>query len=184
MKKINLNQQLKEAVATWLLGNTAKLLCCKSLEYVFKMTTGGNVGYCLVPVENLDKLEINAELLNKSGTETLEAAIRQQYNQIVWQRLCNHEPRLKALHGEILSVKDEGESFCKNALWHGYTDTGESFKSPLCDLVGWSREEHPVLGTHEAYRVACDILRDSLPACRECGCTTVDEWLPMLEASR
>ena len=132
-----------------------------------------------------DKLEQNAERVNKTVTETLEAAIRQQYTQLRWQKLCNHEPRLKALQGEILSVQDEGKSFCANDLWHGYT--GEGFLSRLRDLVGWSREDHPVLGTQEAYRVAYEVLYwDSLPPCRECRCVFIDEALfpGKLDASR
>ncbi len=139
-----------------------------------------------------DKLELNAELLNKTVTETLEAAIRQQYKQLMWQKLCEQEPKLKALQGEILSVKDEGKSFCANDVWQGgYTREGpifmrEGFKSKLHDLVGWRREDHPILGTDEAYRVAFRVLFwDSLPDCRECGCIVIEDFLPgVLDASQ
>jgi len=129
-----------------------------------------------------DELEQNAELLNKTKTETLEAAISQQYKQLMFQKLCEHEPKLKALHAEILSVKDEGESFCADGTWHGYNTgegfMGESFKKSMSDLVGWSREDHPVLGTLEAEYVAFEVLcRDSLPACRECRCVLLGEEL-------
>ena len=136
-----------------------------------------------------DELEQNAELLNKTVTKTLTAAIRQQYKQLMWQKLCEKEPKLKALQGEILSVKDEGKSFCANEVWQGgYTREGgpifmrEGFRSKLDDLVGWRRKDHPVLGTHEAYRVAHQVLfLDSLPDCRECRCLVIDGFL---EASR
>lgn len=129
-----------------------------------------------------DMLEQNAELLNKTVTKTLTAAIRQQYKQLMWQKLCEKEPRLKALQGEMLSVQDEGKSFCANDLWHGYTDPGNGFLSKMSVLVGWRREDHPVLGTEEAYDVAHQVLfLDSLPDCRECRCVVIEGFL---EASR
>jgi len=87
----------------------------------------------------------------------------------MWKRLCEHEPRLKALQEEILSLDGESVGFCAKDYWYGYTHEGLIYK--LATLVGSSRHPHPVLGTYEAGELAQDILYwDSLPPCRGCNC--------------
>jgi hypothetical protein len=86
---------------------------------------------------------------------------------LTWRDLTKIEPRLVALYQEIRTIKDNGESFCANALWYGYASLG--FKDRMSRLVGFTADD-PRLRTMEAYGVAYKKLYEALPNCRNCGC--------------
>src|SRR5215467_6291400 len=90
---------------------------------------------------------------------------------LTWERLCELEPRLLALHRRAKAIKDDERKpwFCANDVWYG-RGSNEGLKEELRNLVGWRRKGHPILGSSEAYDVAYDTVYDVLPPCRNCGC--------------
>jgi hypothetical protein len=83
--------------------------------------------------------------------------------QISWEELIAHEPRLDDLLAEARSLK-AGDGYCRETVWFW----GEkSFKRRVCKLIGWdSPHLHTILATCEAYSLAYQTIRDALPPCR------------------
>ena len=85
-----------------------------------------------------------------------------------WDRLVAAEPRLEELLADCQAVDGSDEHFCANRVWC------RDFKPRLVELVGWDREGHPELESHEAYDVAYDTCYHALPDCRDCTCIPVE----------
>lgn len=95
----------------------------------------------------------------------------EQRDKVIWEKLCELEPRLIALHKELSAIKDDkrNPSFCANRVWYGAD--GYSYKHRLNNLVGWEADTpYPELRTSQAYDVAYRMLYSALPDCRNCGC--------------
>ena len=83
-----------------------------------------------------------------------------------WNDLVVFEPQLKWLLLEVQDVYDPGgKSFCSEHLWHS------RYKSRVGGLVGFNaKSSNPAMRSREAYELACDVIREALPPCRNCGC--------------
>jgi hypothetical protein len=93
-------------------------------------------------------------------------------NDLTFDLLVRLEPRLLTLVQEAALVKDDADNFCANEVW------SEQFKPRLMQLVGWYAEgTHPHLNSHAAYEIAYDIIYQTLPDCKHCGCK---EWIVAL----
>jgi hypothetical protein len=87
--------------------------------------------------------------------------------------LATAEPRLWELASQAVAIKAQqrkgGKQYCTNADWFA------DFKPALCRLVGWSRKQHPQLGTEQAYATAYDTIHELLPGCKHQG---LCRWRP------
>jgi hypothetical protein len=71
-----------------------------------------------------------------------------------------------------------GKSFCAEQLWHS------RYKSRVGGLVGFNaRSSHPEVRTREAYELACDVIREAMPPCRNCGVLAGSREIPMPEGT-
>src|SRR5262245_37741097 len=82
------------------------------------------------------------------------------------------EPRLLDLVREARAHRHNPDArFCANAVFFGHGPyRGAGLKAQLCQLVGFSRAGHDLLGTRTAYGVAYKTIYGALPDCRGCGC--------------
>jgi hypothetical protein len=90
---------------------------------------------------------------------------------ISWKQLIALEPRLLELYREAKATRDDKgkSSFCANHAWYGRRGH-EGFKHRMCELIGYSRKDDPVLGSKFAYDVAYHTIYNALPDCRNCIC--------------
>lgn len=83
------------------------------------------------------------------------------------------EPRLNDLLDAARQYAWESrdsEVACANARWHGGGRwQRHGLKDRLTTLVGYEAENQ-LLGTEDAYEVACDHIYAALPDCRNCLC--------------
>jgi hypothetical protein len=80
-----------------------------------------------------------------------------------FRALATEEPFLWELAAQAVRMGGEqhgsGKPYCANADWYG------QLKPSLCELVEWTRKEHPVLGTGVAYALAYETIYELLPDC-------------------
>jgi hypothetical protein len=94
---------------------------------------------------------------------------------VTWEDLVHEEPELAALEGRIKAIGlaeikrclTDHADFDADAIWFGY-DGRISYKKSLCNLVGWSREDNPILGTSTAYSIAYRRIFGILETLEEC----------------
>lgn len=86
-----------------------------------------------------------------------------------YEELCEQEPRLLELEGDVREVRDDGQAsfFCSSYLWL-------PLNARLRGLVGVDRAEDDALRDSYAYETAYDHLSQLMPPCRDCGCRLFD----------
>lgn len=84
---------------------------------------------------------------------------------MTWDEITELEPELAHLLLFAKWVKDDKQTpyFCANEIWY------RLFKPRLMQLVGWEAA-NPVLAGETEYDTAYDMIYDTLPGCRNCGC--------------
>lgn len=84
---------------------------------------------------------------------------------LTFKQLTEIEPRLQNLFDEASKYRPNRARFCANDVWFTI------FKPKVIRLVGfYATKQDEVLGTSEAFDVACKTIYDALPSCGECSC--------------
>lgn len=85
-----------------------------------------------------------------------------------WLRMVEAEPRLQPFLTEALSYNDDEttDEFCAAVLWWSHANRNAMYSRLHALLL--SRADHPLLGSDQAHEAAWEVLRKSLPPCRNC----------------
>ena len=93
-----------------------------------------------------------------------------------WDTLVKLEPRLQDLLDEALAYNEQSASenwACAN-WFMGPVGVGNKMDT----LVGWFAEKDiPELKTSQAWDVVHEKIYDALPACRNCACIAIEEYV-------